>query len=289
MASISDPFRSLDLADLPPLAHYRARDGAQLAYRAYRPAAGASSGRIVLVHGSSASSVSMHAVAREFATAGFAVFALDMRGHGDSGDHGHIAYVGQLEDDLEDFVREVAIAAPRTLVGFSAGGGFALRFAGDTRQKIFDNYLLLAPFISQDAPSYRPDSGGWVRVGVVRYLAIALCNAVGLRAFNDLPVTRFALSEQGKKFLTAQYSYSLAENFRPLRDYRANIRAIGQPMRVLVGVEDEAFFADRVAGIFRAEGKEIPVTLLPGIGHATLVLDTNAIQFQISAVRAMEK
>ncbi len=63
-----------------------------------------------------------------------------------------------------------AIAQPATLAGFSSGGGFALRFAGSDRQKLFSNYLLLSPFISQNAPTYRPNSGGWVSVGLPRFV-----------------------------------------------------------------------------------------------------------------------
>ena len=43
-------------------------------------------------------------------------------------------------------------------------------------------------------------------------------------------------------------------------------------MRVLAGQQDEAFFAERYAGLFQAEGKDVPVTLLPGVGHVGLAL-----------------
>jgi hypothetical protein len=33
MASISDPFRTVDFAAIPPVRHFTARDGATLAYR----------------------------------------------------------------------------------------------------------------------------------------------------------------------------------------------------------------------------------------------------------------
>jgi len=56
-----------------------------------------------------------------------------MRGHGESGSRGDIAYIGQLEDDLDDFMKQVLeVEKGVTLIGFSGGGGFALRFAGAT-------------------------------------------------------------------------------------------------------------------------------------------------------------
>ena len=126
-----------------------------------------------------------------------------------------------------------------------------LRFAGSSRQALFSNYLLLSPFISQDAATSRPGSGGWVSVGVPRIIAISLLNGLGVHAFNDLPVMPFALTEANAKFLTPEYSFALAQNFRPERDYQANIRAVRQPLRVLVGQNDEVFFADKIASVSR--------------------------------------
>jgi non-heme chloroperoxidase len=104
-----------------------------------------------------------------------------------------------------------------------------------------------------------------------------------------LPVIRFALNEEAKAFLTAEYSYALATNFRPDRDYRANIRALGSPVSLVAGQDDELFYADRFAGVFRAEGKNVPVTLLPGITHISLTLEPTAVQAAVSAVTSMNE
>ena len=117
MGSITDPFNSVDFSDLPQLSRFTARDGTQLAYRSYAPATSApSQGSVVLIHGSSATSSSMHPMAKEFSAAGFTTYALDIRGHGGSGDKGQIGYIGQLEDDLTDFMRAVSPSAPVTLL-----------------------------------------------------------------------------------------------------------------------------------------------------------------------------
>ena len=288
MSSISDPFNKVDFSDLPERNHFTARDGARIAFRAYPAIGDTIKGSVVLVHGSSASSSSMHVMAKSFAAAGYAPYALDIRGHGQSGAKGHIAYIGQLEEDLEDFARANKLAQPSTLVGFSSGGGFVLRFAGSPRQKLFSNYLLLSPWISQDAPTLRPGTGGWATVGVPRIIAIAILNGFGIHAFDDLPVVRFAVDEKDKSFLTPQYSFALEQNFRPERDYQANIRAVRQPLRVLAGQNDEVFFADKFASVFKTAGKEVPVTLLPGIDHISLTLDPAALQAAISAVESMD-
>lgn len=284
---ITEPFKAVDDSDLPALSHYPARDGTRLAFRHYPSHATVLRGSVVLLHGSSATSWSLHPLARAYADAGFAAYALDVRGHGASGTRGVIDHIGQLEEDLEDFMQAVATAPPTTLVGFSAGGGFALRVAGGEHQQLFDHYLLLAPFVGQDAPTYRHGSGGWVRVGIPRYLAILLLNRLGIHAFDQLPVVRYALNDEAKAALTPWYAFNLVQNYRPKRDYRATIAAIERPMHVLVGADDPVFHVERFNEVFRDAGSTATVDLLPGIDHVGLVLEPRAIDAAIDATRAL--
>jgi alpha-beta hydrolase superfamily lysophospholipase len=288
MASINDPFKAVDFSDLPPLLKYKARDGAELAYRAYAPRRGtALRGSVVLVHGSSGSSNSMHVIAKALSNEGYAAYALDIRGHGASGPKGTIAYIGQLEDDLESFVIAVPLAKPSTLVGFSSGGGFVLRFAGSQRQDAFQNYVLLSPFLNSRAPNSRPGSGGWASVGIPRIIGLTVLTRLGVHSFNDLPVINFALSEEAKRFLTPTYTFTLLANFAPLLDYEANIRAVHQPVKVVAGASDEVFATQALESIFRNQGQSWPVTLLPGIGHIQLTLNPAAVSAIVATIEAM--
>ena len=289
LASINAPFAHVDYSGLPGVQRYPARDGAALAYRHYAPATGSNgtaTRRIVLVHGSSASSRSMHSLAQALVAAGFTVDALDMRGHGDSGSHGQAAYVGQLEDDLQDFMRAVPFAGPSTLLGFSSGGGFVLRFAGGARQALFDRYVLLSPFLRYNAPTLRPGNGGWASVGMPRMVGLRVLNRLGVTAWNSLPVIEFALDAQARSFLTASYSYTLATNFGPHDDYAADIRSAHAPMQLLAGTDDELMYADRYASTFAAAGKPVPVTLVPGAGHIGLTLAPAALRSIVSACQS---
>src|SRR4051812_34380733 len=72
ISSISDPFKNVDFSDLPQRSYFTARDGAKIAFRAYPAAGEPVKGSVVFVHGSSASSSSMHLMARGFAAAGYA-------------------------------------------------------------------------------------------------------------------------------------------------------------------------------------------------------------------------
>jgi non-heme chloroperoxidase len=287
MGSITDPFGSVDFSDLPRLAEFAARDGKQLAYRHYIPTSiTPGQGSVVLVHGSSATSSSMHPMAKAFRAAGYPTFALDIRGHGGSGRKGQIAYIGQLEDDLADFIHAVSPPQPVTLAGFSSGGGFAIRFAGSKRQNLFQNYLFLAPFLSPDAPTTRPGSGGWASVGLPRIIAIATLNGFGIHTFNSLPVLRFAVNENVKAILTPEYSYALTMNFGPQRDYLADLRNMHQPFRILVGANDEVYYPDRFAEVLKQAGKDTPVTMVLGVDHVQLILSPVAIEKSIEALKS---
>lgn len=194
MQGVRDPFRSVDFSDLPVPDRFAARDGTQLSYRIYRNDNKGGQGSVVLVHGSSSRGDGMHAMARGLAGRGYVVYVLDIRGHGESGERGQIAYIGQLEDDLEDFAKVAKAPGRKVLVGFSAGAGFALRFAADERRGVFDGYVLLAPFLSQRASTYRPHSGGWASVGLPRIFGLIALNRLGVSGLNYLPVTSYALT-----------------------------------------------------------------------------------------------
>jgi alpha-beta hydrolase superfamily lysophospholipase len=277
--SINAPFAKVDYSTLPKAQTYLARDGTALAYHHY-PASNPSSvtRRVVLIHGSSGRGRSMHVLAQELAAQGFTVDALDMRGHGDSGARGQIAYIGQLEDDMTDFVKAVPYAGASTLLGHSSGGGFVLRFAASAQQALFDRYVLLSPYLRYDAPTAKPNNGNWVSVGVPRVIALRLVNALGITALNHLPVTRFALNGAAKPFLTPSYSFALAANFAPHSDYAQDIRDAKGTISIVVGSDDELFDAQRFADVFAGAGKPAAVSLVPQVDHMGVILDKPALR-----------
>lgn len=279
LAAVTRAFRAADYSGLPPLERYAARDGAPLAFRAYR--AGAGDRVAVLIHGSSGDSHAMHTVGRALSASGITAYALDMRGHGASGRRGDIDYTGQLDDDLADFaavLRGTHPGARLTLIGHSSGGGFALRTAGGGNRELFDAYLLLAPLLHQSAPTARPDAGGWVKVFVPRIIGLNILDRLGLPWFQHLPVLAFALPPEAAAKTTATYSYRLQLSFRPHEDYLADVRGISRPTRLLVGAEDELFVAERYAPLLEPLQSQLRVKVLPGITHVGIVMEAAALQ-----------
>src|SRR3984893_6480200 len=160
MVSMARSLEQIDVGDVPAPRKFQARDGASLQYYAYP----AEPDKIaVLVHGSAGPGTSMHALAEAVRAAGGTGYVLDIRGHGGSGRRGDIDYIGQIDDDLSDFVAQLGQAKSgetRTLVGFSAGAGFTVRFAGGPNGTRFDRYVFLSPILPR-SPTLRPASGGW--------------------------------------------------------------------------------------------------------------------------------
>ena len=158
MKSVSESVKLVDFSTMPPLERFQARDGTWIGYRHYTPNGPATGHGAIFIHGSSGSSGTVnHALTHAIASRGVETWALDIRGHGGSGTRGDIGYVGQLEDDLVDFVAQVRKTAPDlplTLIGHSAGAGFSLRVAATPiMQDMFVRTVLLAPYLGYDAPT----------------------------------------------------------------------------------------------------------------------------------------
>ena len=271
LMSVSTTARAVDRSDMPPLTRFHARDGTELAYRHY-PAASPSTGQIaIVVHGSSGSSIAVHALANRLAARGVETIAPDTRGHGASGSRGDIAYIGQLEDDLADLVAEIRKSgpnAPLTLLGHSSGGGFALRVAGSPIQNLFERTVLLSPYLGYDAPSSKKNAGGWASPDLPRFLALTLLHRLGMVCCEGLPTIAFAVAPDSKPILASTYSYRLMRNFAASGDYRADFAAAGKPVAVFASAADELMFPDKYQ---EAVGPRVQVRLIDGINHMEIV------------------
>lgn len=279
MASVSDAFAGADFSAVPPMRHFTARDGTRLVYRAYP---GDPKRVVVLIHGSSATSSSMHLVAQAIHAKGATVYALGMRGHDGTGRSGDLDYIGQLDDDVVDFLNTLGPRKPgemRTLLGFSSGGGFALRFAGGPHGHLFDRLILVSPQFPHDAPTFRPGAGGWVSVAIPRIVALAILNRFGITAFNGLPVMALAVyrSKLAQTKLTPVYSYRMFRNFGPSDDYLGDVKRAPGPVAVFVGGHDEIFYADRFAPLLKPVRSDLSVTVVPGLGHMDMTLRPKAL------------
>jgi alpha-beta hydrolase superfamily lysophospholipase len=277
LTSVSATAGAVDRSTMPGIERFQARDGTVLGYRHYAAATPSSAPIAIVVHGSSGSSVAVHALAKRLAERGVETYAPDIRGHGASGTRGDIVYLGQLEDDLEDFVgmiRKASPAAPLTLIGHSSGGGFALRIAGSPLQNLFQRTVLLAPYLGYNAPSSRQDAGGWASPDIPRFLGLTALRRLGVLCCESLPTIAFAVPPNSSAILASSYSYRLMRNFGSSPDYRDDLAAATKPVAVFAGAADELMFPDKYRD---AVGSRASVTLIDGVNHMGIVSDPKAV------------
>jgi alpha-beta hydrolase superfamily lysophospholipase len=278
LASVASVGNPADFGDLAPVSRFTARDGTELAYRRYAPQVDGIDRLAIVVHGSSGRSRSMHVLAKALGAQGVEAWAIDVRGHGGSGTRGDIAYLGQLEHDLADLVSEIRKSRPNaaiTLIGFSSGGGFALRAAASPIQHLFARTVLLAPYLGNDAESSRPNSGGWAKPDLPRIVGLLALRAAGLTCCESLPVIAFAVPPNSEAVQTGVYSFRLLVNFGIMRNARRSFETAARPLTIYAGRDDELMVADKYADVVRGL-PGVDVKVLDGFNHMRLAGDPAA-------------
>jgi pimeloyl-ACP methyl ester carboxylesterase len=287
LASIHEGAMQIDAEGAPDLSRYQARDGTWLAYRLYPATNGARDRIAILAHGSSGSSIEMNAVAAALAAEGVTAVAVDFRGHGASGTRGDVAYSGQLDDDLGDLVAELHKADPAarfSLIGHSAGGGFALRIAGEPLGGAFDRFVLLSPYLGYAAPTNRPAQGPglWASPDLPRIVATVILARLGIDWPQSLPVIAFANVPEAKMAVTSRYTFRLLQNYTAPPDWKGAFQRSKGRIEVIAGANDELMDAE-------AYRRELPplgatVTIIPGVDHMGIVYRPEAIKAIVAAV-----
>jgi pimeloyl-ACP methyl ester carboxylesterase len=276
LESIRAGAMAIDRSGMPEVTRFQARDGTSLAYRHYPAANGDSRKIAIVIHGSGGHSTGMNEIAKRLAADNFLVVAPDMRGHGGSGTRGDIGYDGQLDDDLDDLVAELRrqyLTGHFALLGFSSGGGFALRAASGSLSSAFERVVLLSPYLGYDAASTRSagTSVTWANPDIPRILALTLLRRLGLRCCEALPVIAFAVAPGSEKFVTSRYSYRLLTNFGAPRDLAAAFRRVTARTTIVAGGADELMLSDKYVEVVQGIEPAIGVRIVPGLSHMDML------------------
>lgn len=262
-----------DYTNLPELQTFTASDGKELAYRHY-PAQ--SDKVLILLHGSGYHSRYLLPLAEFISAEGLAqVYTPDLRGHGYTpARRGDIDYIDQLEDDLADLITIVRNDNPDAKLivgGHSSGGGLVIRFAGGQFGQQADAYVLLSPFLKYNAPTMRPNSGGWAYAYSGRIAGLTMLNNMGIHWFDHLAAIEFSMPKEARDGTeTLSYSHRLNTGYAP-RNYKKDLSAIVQPLLVVAGTKDEAFIAEQFEPVI-SQYAAVQVELLPDITHMGVVV-----------------
>lgn len=237
---------------------------------------------VILIHGSGSDSRYLADMANAIANENIAtVITPDMRGHGrNKGKRGDIDFIGQLENDIEDYIqfsRKKLNADKVILAGHSSGGGFVLRFIGNQNNTKVDKAILIAPYLGYKAPTVKTNSGGWVKIALKRIIGLSMLNSVRVKTINHLPVLFFNRPENIDDSLQVpSYSYSMTMNFDS-KDYQQEIKNINIPSLVLVGKEDESFYPEQFPIVFEPSKKFVQVKIIENAKHLDIVKNNKII------------
>jgi acylglycerol lipase len=138
---------------------FTGRRSLKIYFQSWQPAKARAS--VVIVHGLGEHSGRYVHVASELVDAGCAVYAIDLRGHGQSG--GSRAMVDRFSNAIDDInqlidlVREKQPQKPLFLLGHSMGGALSLRYALTHQNKI-SALILSGPAVALDGapPLFKP-------------------------------------------------------------------------------------------------------------------------------------
>lgn len=231
---------------------------------------------LVMVHGSGWHGQQFDRLAAQLGDVA-EVLAPDLRGHGVApARRGDVDYIGQLEDDLADLIKARRKPGQKlVMLGHSSGGGLVVRFAGGEHGAMLDGAVLLAPFLKYNAPTTRPNSGGWANVLIRRIIGLSMLNAAGIHLLDHLPVIQFAFpasvldGPQGHTATTA-YSWRMNTSYAPRADYLKDVAAL--PRFVLMaGQEDESFVASGYQPLMSAVTDKGQYRLIEGVNHLDVV------------------
>jgi len=291
LASIHAGALAIDYAGMPDPLRFQARDGTSLAYRLYPAADGSTRDVAIVIHGSAGHSASMNQIAKRLAAENVVVVSPDMRGHGYSGTRGDIGYGGQLDDDFADLLAELHRQYPQSrfeLLGFSSGGGFALRIASEELGADLVRLVLLSPYLGYDAASTRSvgDSAHWASPDIPRAIALAMLRRLGLRCCEALPVIAFAVPPRSEKRVTARYTFRLPTNFGAPRNLAAAFGRLKMPTTIIVGGADELMYPDKYGDIVQGIKPAINVKIVSGLHHMDMLHAASAIDVIAAAMRA---
>ena len=186
-------------------------------------------------------------------------------------------------------IRRTYPRAALVLVGHSSGGGFVLRAAGAPEGRLFQRFVLLAPYLGYAAPTSRPASGGWVASYTGRIVGLSILNRFGVHAFDGLPTLAFAGPAGAQPRI---WSFRLMQNFAvsqsvgagDAQGYRTDAARAPGPILLLVGDHDEIMYSDRYTQAFAGLSRHVPVTVLPGVGHMGLISGQRAVDVVVQAI-----
>ena len=246
-------------------------DGRNLFEHWWRPE-GATRATVVLVHGLKDHGARYSHVGEWLAERGYAVYALDLRGHGESeGERFFVSSFDEYVEDLATFVgrvREREAGKPMFLLGHSMGGAVASLFVL-LRKPELEGLILSAPAL-EPTKNVSPVLILLSRV-ISRFFPRAPVTKVDIKALSHLPEVIEAARKDplsNERPAPARTGYEI---LRAMRRIQERAHEIALPLLVMHGTEDHLTNPQGSQRLFKlavSEDKELK--LYEGFYHEIL-------------------
>ena len=227
---------------------------------------------VVISHGLAEHSGRYDGFARGLAGRGFAVHALDHRGHGRS--PGRRANIERFDTVVEDLAALVADAArqhpgvPLTLLGHSMGGAIALACALRHPERLHD-LVLSAPALGAD-PAVPTLQVRLVRL-LSRWLPDVGALKLPLEAISRDPEVIQAYKDDPMVYCGAIPARTLAELFDAMSTFPGTVGALRLPVLVLHGTGDTLVALEHCLPVYdRIGSQDKTVITYEGLFHEVL-------------------
>jgi alpha-beta hydrolase superfamily lysophospholipase len=212
--------------------------GVEIAWQSWLPSRSPRAA-VVIAHGVSEHSDRYEHVADRLTRAGYAVYALDHRGHGDS--EGPRALIDRVENAVADIDTMIGIARSERpggklfLLGHSMGGALAVEYA-IAHQDHIDGLMLSAPATDVDAASAFERIAGRVLSVIAPKAGIFEVDASGVS--RDPRVVKDYV-EDPRVFHGKLPARTVSELVEAAQTMPQRVPAITVPLLVMVGTGDE--------------------------------------------------
>lgn len=242
-----------------PLLFQAISGGEKLAYRK----CGLDGKNLILLHGNMSSSVH-YQILMERLEPEFTIYAVDLRGFGDSTYKHSFDSLHDLAEDIKEFIRLQNIIRP-VILGWSTGGGVAMEIAADLGSDV-RGIILLSSVGIQGYPMFRKDASGTPIIG--DYLIKK--DEIGADAVQVSPALRAYEVNDREYFRTLWNLLIYVKKQPPAEDYELYLDAILK-QRNLVDVDYSLVhfnISDSSNGVEpgngRARGITCPVAIIHG-------------------------
>lgn len=272
-------------------------NGETLAYRT----AGSKGDVIVLVHGNMSSSVHFQTTMEQLENE-YQVYAVDLRGFGDSSYHHELNCLRDFAEDIEEFVKLLDLRN-FTILGWSTGGGIVLELAADMPERIKKIVLLDSVGVKgfplfKKGPDYQPiltqmhDSKASIALDPVQVLPIlnayanrdkatlkAIWNAViyNLRqpSEEDYELYLEAMLKQ-RNLVDVDYSllkFNITHDASLSSPGSGRIDLISAPIVILQGLKDYVVPYDQAVEMKKYFGDQAKLITFEEAGHSVITDD----------------